>query len=211
MKKVVLAVIAVVILLGAGAAFFLMRGRDLSAYERFRVPTRLEMPTQKMLVVEATGNPEVEGAKAFGALFKAYFALADVPKGPSMPAPRARWPKPLASPMAEWLGLYAMPVPETITALPAGGSHDGLTAKLVTWEYGEVAQILHIGPYDKEQPTVERLHAFIKEQGYEIAGAHEEEYLRGPGMFGKGDPEKYYTLLRYPIRKAATRPTPCRS
>ncbi|NUM64306.1 GyrI-like domain-containing protein [candidate division KSB1 bacterium] len=72
---------------------------------------------------------------------------------------------------------------------------------MTTWEYGEVAEILHMGPYDKEQPTVARLMEFIKTQGYEVAGEHEEEYLKGPTMFSRGDPEKYATIIRYRVRK----------
>jgi len=51
---------------------------------------------------------------------------------------------------------------------------------LETWNYGTVAQILHVGPYSEEEPTVKRLHEFITENGYEIAGIHEEEYLTPP-------------------------------
>ena len=73
--------------------------------------------------------------------------------------------------------------------------------KLETWEYGEVAEILHIGSYATENPTVEKLHQFITESGYEIVGPHEEEYLKGPGMFGKGNPDKYQTIIRYPVAR----------
>jgi hypothetical protein len=41
----------------------------------------------------------------------------------------------------------------------------------------------------------------IADQGYEIAGPHEEEYLRGPGMLFAGDPEGYLTLIRYEVRR----------
>jgi len=44
-------------------------------------------------------------------------------------------------------------------------------------------------------PTVERLHRFIEESGYEIAGMHEEEYLTRP------DAKVQKTLVRCAIRK----------
>ena len=50
-------------------------------------------------------------------------------------------------------------------------------------------------------PTVEKLKSFVATNGYEIAGDHEEEYLKGPGMFSKGNPDEYYTILRYQVRK----------
>ncbi|HVN66873.1 MAG TPA: hypothetical protein VMT55_00750, partial [Candidatus Sulfotelmatobacter sp.] len=77
----------------------------------------------------------------------------------------------------------------------------GMTIQLTTWQYGTVAQILHIGPYDKERPDVDRLHEFIRANGYRITGMHEEEYIRGPGMFFRGNPEKYFTVIRYQVEK----------
>ncbi len=44
---------------------------------------------------------------------------------------------------------------------------------------------------------------FIKAQGYEVIGVHEEEYLKGPTMFSKGDPKKYVTIIRYRVKKSA--------
>lgn len=63
-----------------------------------------------------------------------------------------------------------------------------------TREYGTVAQILHVGEYADEEPTIQRLHAFITEQGYEIAGPHEEEYLSRPGA------RQQKTMIRYQVR-----------
>lgn len=66
-----------------------------------------------------------------------------------------------------------------------------------------MAEILHVGPYTAEAPTISRLKKFIVESGFEVIGEHEEEYLKGPGMFFKGNPEKYYTIIRYRIRRSA--------
>jgi hypothetical protein len=54
----------------------------------------------------------------------------------------------------------------------------------------------HIGPYAKEMPAVEKLMQFIKDSGYKVIGYHKEEYLKGPGMFFKGNPGKYYMIIR---------------
>jgi len=71
----------------------------------------------------------------------------------------------------------------------------GIEVKIETWEYGTIAQILHLGAYDQEYATVDRLHRFIEDNGYEIAGIHEEEYLTTP------DAKVIKTLIRYPVRK----------
>jgi len=201
MLRKLLIVLLIVVVLAIGAIlYFITRGPDLSVYERFREPAIINMPTQKMVVVEAIGSPENTSGEAIKLLFNLYFKLEGVPKGHNMPAPRARWPKSFDTAKEQWIGRFALPVPDVVTVLPQVGTKAGLTVKLDNWDYGEVAQILHIGPYNKERPTIERLHAFIKKRGYEVAGEHEEEYLRGPSMFGKGDPEKYYTLIRCVVR-----------
>jgi len=58
-----------------------------------------------------------------------------------------------------------------------------------------VAQILHLGPYDRVTETIERLHQFITANGYEIAGPHEEEYQSKP------DAKVIKTLIRYQVKK----------
>ena len=203
MKKVVLIVLAILVILIIIAFIGLrsmMRGPDLSAYESLREPRIRTLPSQLMLVVELKGDPNVVGRKAFGTLFKYYFQLKGVQKAGPPPAPRARWPLALDTPKGEWVGIYGLPVPPSYQ-VPHEMVLDPLV-KFRIWDYGEVAEILHVGPYTAEAPTVEKLKAFISAQGYKVVGDHEEEYLRGPGMFGKGDPKKYYTIIRYRVEKA---------
>lgn len=61
---------------------------------------------------------------------------------------------------------------------------------------GLSAQIMHIGPYSAEGPTIEKLHSFIKENGYILTGKHHEIYLGDPRRCA---PEKLKTILRHPI------------
>jgi len=62
---------------------------------------------------------------------------------------------------------------------------------------GLSAQIMHIGPYSEEQATVGRLHAFIRENGYERRGKHHEIYLSDPR---RAAPEKLKTILRQRVK-----------
>lgn len=68
---------------------------------------------------------------------------------------------------------------------------------------GLCAQIMHIGPYDDEPATVDRLNAFIEEQGYQTditdIRLHHEIYLNDPR---KTAPEKLRTVIRHPVKKA---------
>lgn len=61
---------------------------------------------------------------------------------------------------------------------------------------GRAAQLLHLGSYAAERPSIERLHAAIREAGLQPAGRHHEIYLGDPR---RGDPDKVKTILRQPV------------
>jgi hypothetical protein len=73
------------------------------------------------------------------------------------------------------------------------GSFD--TPQLITWEEGPSAQILHVGAYEAERPTIARLHAAIDEAGLEPVGAHHEIYLSDP----RTPPERTRTVIRQAV------------
>jgi hypothetical protein len=196
-------VVVAAVLLAALLWMGLPKGPSLRQVKHLAEPHITEMEPQKVLLVEAEGDPNVVGKKAFGLLMKTYFRLKGVPKGgTSFKPPRARWHVDPQKPLEEWTGLYAMPVPDAVTEVPAVGGGGGLSLELTTWTYGTVAQVLHVGPWDQETDTIQSLKEYIRTQGFEISGLHEEEYLRGPGMFFMGNPKRYLTLIRYPVRKA---------
>lgn len=63
---------------------------------------------------------------------------------------------------------------------------------------GECVQIMHIGPYSAEGPTVARLHAHIEENGWHLRPRHHEIYLSDPR---KVAPEKMKTVIRQPFAR----------
>jgi hypothetical protein len=63
---------------------------------------------------------------------------------------------------------------------------------------GTCAQVMHIGPYSAEKPTIEKLHAFIAAEGYRLAGKHHEIYLGDPR---RAAPEKLRTIVRQPVAR----------
>lgn len=65
-----------------------------------------------------------------------------------------------------------------------------------SYNEGLTAQILHVGPYSEEGPTIGRLHEFISNEGYSRRGHHHEIYLSDAR---RTDPEKLKTILRQPI------------
>ncbi|WP_100365124.1 GyrI-like domain-containing protein [Diaminobutyricimonas aerilata] len=65
---------------------------------------------------------------------------------------------------------------------------------------GTSAQILHIGAYDDEGPTLDRLHhEYLPQHGLTFNGHHHEIYLSDPRRTA---PEKLKTVLRQPVRPA---------
>ena len=69
--------------------------------------------------------------------------------------------------------------------------------RLERFAEGLAVQVLHIGPYSAEGPTISALHDFIGEQGRELAGKHHEIYLGDPA---RSAPERLKTIIRQPMR-----------
>jgi hypothetical protein len=65
-----------------------------------------------------------------------------------------------------------------------------------SYHEGLAVQIMHIGPFSAEGPTIERMHAFAKDSGYGLKGKHHEIYLSDPR---RAAPEKMKTVLRQPV------------
>lgn len=212
MWKWIVGAAVVLVLIGGALMFFMFKGPDLKAYEFLKEP-RITAKADVPVLEVPFEVPSGQLLKVFGVLMKTYFQLPGVPKGPGMSAPAARYENllDLSLPPEErfkkmestgWKGSAVIPVPASIKSLPAMKAEAGLTPRLGVWTYGEVAEILHLGPYDTEPTTIQKLTDFIAAQGYEIAGLHEEEYLRGPGM-PFVSPKDYYTIIRYPVKKKA--------
>ena len=70
--------------------------------------------------------------------------------------------------------------------------------KFKSFNEGKVAQITHIGPFAEEGPTVEKVHLFIKESGFQRKGKHHEIYLSD---FRRTAPERLKTIIRQPMGK----------
>ena len=74
--------------------------------------------------------------------------------------------------------------------------------RLDSYEEGPCVQTMHIGPYATELETLERMQAFMTENGYRDlvgnGGKHHEIYLGDPR---KAAPEKLKTVLRHPVAK----------
>ena len=61
---------------------------------------------------------------------------------------------------------------------------------------GKAAQIMHIGPFSEEGPTIEKVHQFIQQTHGQRQGKHHEIYLSD---IRKGNPKKWKTIIRQPM------------
>jgi hypothetical protein len=62
------------------------------------------------------------------------------------------------------------------------------------FDEGRVAQVMHVGPFAEEGPTIERVDRFIGERGGKMRGKHHEIYLND---FRRTAPERLKTLIRH--------------
>jgi len=63
---------------------------------------------------------------------------------------------------------------------------------------GKAAQIMHIGHFSEEGPTIQKVRDFISENGFKLSGKHHEIYLSD---IRKVNPEKWKTIIRQPFEK----------
>jgi hypothetical protein len=196
--------------------------RDLTAARRDRVRF-LHVPERRFLAVDGT---EVPGGEAFqGAIATLYpvaYALHFGLKRRSVAAPVGMleslfWLTPAELldgvptdgsrvPERGWRWRVILPVPGEATevdvedAIASAVRRTPLPAlellHVITWEEGDCAQILHVGPYDAEAPTIRRLHDAIAAAGLRPGEPHHEIYLNDPFRVG---PEKTKTVIRHPV------------
>ena len=74
--------------------------------------------------------------------------------------------------------------------------------EFLTYDEGTCVQCMHIGSYDDEPATIDLMHEYMKENGYEIDITdnrfHHEIYLSDPR---RCEISKLKTVIRHPIRK----------
>ena len=94
--------------------------------------------------------------------------------------------------------IKAEDIEDAVEKLKEKGRGDGTEkVKLETIREGQCVQMLHIGPYDKEQDTIAQMVEFVAEKGLGCHGRHHEIYLSDPRRVPTS---RLRTILRYPVR-----------
>jgi len=71
--------------------------------------------------------------------------------------------------------------------------------RFAAFRKGLCVQMMHIGPYDREAETKDKMMAFARDHGYVVYGKHHEIYMGDPR---RANPARLKTVLRHPIKRA---------
>jgi len=181
-------------------------------------PGIVDVPARPYLMIDGEGDPNTSDAyrRALEALYPLAYGLRKAIKDATglaytvMPLEGLWWVEDMRrfslDDKSSWMWTAMIRQPDEVTAelaeevLPAVAQKKKLAAgHLARVEHfgdGKAAQILHLGPYSAEAPTVERLHRFIDDEGLRFDGKHHEVYLTDPR---KSAPEKNRTIIRQPV------------
>lgn len=187
-----------------------------------KVPSLVEVPSMNFIMVDGVGDPNTcaDFQDAVGALYgiaytvkfamkkpqpEGYFEFVVPPleglwwmdPGPFDPEAKDKW---------QWTMMVMQPdfvtasiIESAIAALKVKKPSDAVSkVRFERFEEGCCAQIMHLGPYSEEGPTIEKLHGFVELEGYALRGKHHEIYLSDPRRCA---PEKLKTIIRHPVSK----------
>jgi hypothetical protein len=180
---------------------------------------QVEVPTFQFLMIDGEGDPNTsqEYAQAVEALFSvSYTAKFMVKKGAQgidyavMPLEGLWWADDMSAfitnDKSKWKWTMMIMQPDFVTnevieaAIFEVKRKKGLPAvsklRLERFSEGLCAQVLHIGPFSEEGPTIERLHGFIDARTGRD-GKHHEIYLSD---VRRADPAKWKTIIRQPMK-----------
>jgi hypothetical protein len=194
-------------------------------------PTIVDVPEMTFVMVDGAGNPnDEEGAyaRAIQTLYSLTYTIKMSPRAGSapegffdfaVPPLEGLWTFPLEQfdgvhvpkDALIWTSMIRLPefvTPEVLDWACAEVARkkkdvDTSRARVETWTEGLCVQIMHIGPYDTEPESVERMHAWAESQGYVVdlsdERRHHEIYLGDPRRTAS---DRLKTVVRHPIRTA---------
>lgn len=179
----------------------------------------VKVPQMNFLMVDGQGNPNtaISFTDAIEALFPlAYTLKFMVKKGKTaidygVPPLEALWWSDDMSSFSTgnkdaWKWTVMIMQPEFITRTMVEEATKEVTTKkkpvslplvrFEAFEEGKAAQILHVGRFSEEGPTIEKVHSFIEHSGSSMTGKHHEIYLSD---IRRAAPEKWKTIVRQPM------------
>lgn len=187
-------------------------------YTAKRTPTIVDVPSRPFLMIDGYGDPNTaqEYQDAIEALYPIAYGLRAAIKSVTgdaytvMPLEGLWWVPDMSefdpTDKSNWFWTAMICLPDVVTdamvaeVIPAVTAEKkliaGPRARVEDFREGVAAQILHIGPYADEAPTIRELHEFITGNGHRLAGKHHEIYLSDPRRV---NPAKMRTIIRQPF------------
>jgi len=183
-------------------------------------PALVDVPPLTYLMIDGQGDPNTapEYAAAVRALYSVAYGVkfavrrAGGPNVTVMPLEGLWWAPDMSAfhtlDKGAWHWTMMIMQPDVVTAEVVERARAAASAKakapaaaldrlrLDRFAEGRAAQVLHVGPYAAEGPTIQRLHAYIAEQGLRLSGKHHEIYLGDPR---RSAPERLRTVIRQPV------------
>ncbi len=182
-----------------------------------REVVEVDVPRLRFLMIDGQGDPNTTPAytEAVQALFSVSYAARFMLKRSAgidyavMPLEGLWWaddPAAFASnDRARWRWTMMILQPDFVEDLVLEAAMEqvrrkkGLAAmdriRLEHLTEGRCAQVLHVGPFSEEGPTIARVHGFIAAHG-RLTGRHHEIYLSD---IRRADPAKWRTIIRQPM------------
>lgn len=183
---------------------------------------RVDVPELQFLMIDGEGDPNTAPAysQAVEALFAVAYAAKFIVKKSAraidftvMPLEGLWWaddPSAFATnDRSRWKWTMMIMQPEVVEADDLRAAIDQVRRKkalpaldalrVERFTEGPCAQVLHVGPFTEEGPTIRRLHDFI-EATSALAGKHHEIYLSD---IRRTEPAKWKTILRQPMTPPA--------
>ena len=181
-------------------------------------PELVRVPETGFVMIDGRGDPNSspEYSEAIQALYAASYTLKFALKKTTGfdyrvgPLEGLWWADDMAdfsvARKSDWIWTMMIAQPDAVTNERFAAARDAAARKkalpalartrLVRFTEGLCAQVLHVGPFSAEAPTIAALHAFIRSQGFDLSGKHHEIYLSDPR---RSAPEKWKTIIRQPV------------
>lgn len=164
-------------------------------------PRLIDVPDRRVLMIDGTGSPD---SAEFGAAVRRLYTAAGTSTAPleGLWTEQGKEGFELSSDKDTWSWTLLLPMPERTTE-DADVHRLPERVRVETFSEGRAAEVLHVGPYEDEEPTIAALLRFItQDNGMAIRGTHHEIYLDDPRTC-PGD--QLRTIIRQPVTDAPPR------
>ena len=201
-------------------------------YKEFYMPSQkpviVDVPPMNYIAVRGMGDPNVEGGDyktAIGLLYGIAFTIKMSYKGTHhidgyfeyvVPPLEGFWHQAETEQIDyarkadfEWISVIRLPdfvsksdFDWAVSEAEKKKKQDFSRVEFLTCHEGLCVQCMHIGSYDDEPETIQRMDAYAREMGYDVdltaERLHHEIYLSDPRRV---EPSKLKTVIRHPIKK----------